>query len=340
MENQEVFTRFRKSELRATLGLQENEPWPEVLPTKLVVTEKPDVTAAGTEKHSARIAADEVARAWIPRVRLCACGNFESEAAKGDTEFTSIEVVRAHISETAQRQNWCLGALDVSCAFLNATIEGPACVMRPPPVLVRLGLAHHDELWWAHKSIYGRRKSPKEWEQLRDSTVTGRVLNPEAGNHLPKLRFVGVEGVAGVWKVVDVDDENSIHGLVVSYVDDCLIAAGPEVMKLVMQDISSIWKVKCQGLLAPPGVEKRNITDSSGSVIPWKDELTFLGLQLSMSKDGIRTSQSRWIAQALRQRGYLHLNGAVCLPSLDAFGQLPPMNRDNTYDRTNPLQGI
>ena len=62
-------------------------------------------------------------------------------------------------------------------------------------------------------------------------------------------------------------------------------------------------------------------------------ELTFLGLRISMSKAGIRMSQSRWIAQALRQRGFLHLTGAPCLPNLDAFGKLPPMKRNAVYDK-------
>ena len=84
-----VYTRFRRSERRTTLGLKEHEPWPEIIPTRLVVTEKPDVTAPTAEKHSAKTAAEEAAQAWISRVRLCACGNFESEATKGDSEFTS-----------------------------------------------------------------------------------------------------------------------------------------------------------------------------------------------------------------------------------------------------------
>ena len=338
MADQGVFTRLRKSDLRTTLGLGKDEPWPEIIPTTLVITEKPDVNAAASGTNSAQDAAIEASQAWLPKVRLCACGNYETEAAKGDAEYTSnnagIEVVRMLISETAQRQNWCLGALDVSCAFLNAVIEGPACVMRPPPVLVRLGLAEQDEVWWAHKSIYGRRKSPKEWEQLRDSTITGRIIEPPKGSTMPKLKYVGMEGVAGVWKVVDAATEFQVFGLVVSYVDDCLMAAESEILEMIARDISSIWKVKCQGLLAPPGVQPRKITDAQGHDIPWKDELTFLGLQISTHDTGIRVSQSRWIAQDLRQRGYLHLAGAVTLPNIDDFGKLPPMTRDAQYQQT------
>ena len=220
----------------------------------------------------------------------------------------------------------------MSCAFLNTEIEGPPCIMRPPPCLIKLGLAEQDELWWAHRSIYGRRKSPKEWKHHRDETLNDRRIPQPKDKSLPELMYQGIEGVAGVWRVVAVQDPSQVYGLVVAYADDCLITGDIEAAERIIRDISAIWKVKCQGLLAPPGVDHRESTDASGSIVAWKEELTFLGLQICMADQGIRVCQTRWIAQALRQRGFLHLSGSFSLPNIEEFGKIPPAPKQGDYD--------
>ena len=112
MRDQLVFSKLRRNEVWAKLGLRDSGPFPEILPTK-VITEKPDIAITTESTTSSAIdAAKQASEAWITRVRLCACGNFEHGAVKGDSEHSSsnagIEMVRLLLSETALRKTWVL----------------------------------------------------------------------------------------------------------------------------------------------------------------------------------------------------------------------------------------
>ena len=60
---------------------------------------------------------------------------------------------------------------DVKVAFLNAPLideedrddDGTMVVLKPPPLIVRLGYASPGQRYRADQAIYGLRQSPKRW---------------------------------------------------------------------------------------------------------------------------------------------------------------------------------
>ncbi|CAE7221361.1 unnamed protein product [Symbiodinium necroappetens] len=97
MDEKQVYTKVKRKDIRKTLGLEDHEDLPQVLPAKLVMTRKPNSTGDSSCKDGARAAADQAKDDWLAKVRMVVCGNYEDG--------------------TSGR------ALDISCAFLNAWLQ-------------------------------------------------------------------------------------------------------------------------------------------------------------------------------------------------------------------------
>eukprot|EP00971_Amphidinium_carterae_P173082 3431322-Amphidinium_carterae.1 len=62
--------------------------------------------------------------------------------------------------------------VDISTAFLTVKMPVEQLVLlRPPAVLVRLGLLKEDDIWTATRAVYGLRSAPRLWEQSRDDVL-------------------------------------------------------------------------------------------------------------------------------------------------------------------------
>ena len=74
----------------------------------------------------------------------------------------------------AAKEEWKIGALDISTAFLHAELDdkedGIYCVV-PPRLLVRNGLVGADTVWKLNKVLYGLRAGPKKWSEHRDKVL-------------------------------------------------------------------------------------------------------------------------------------------------------------------------
>eukprot|EP00971_Amphidinium_carterae_P241941 4803749-Amphidinium_carterae.1 len=73
---------------------------------------------------------------------------------------------------------WMVASADISTAFLYASLHQEdvelgftTVYVRPPKVLVTIGLVPHGILWKLKKSLYGLRTSPLAWERERDRTI-------------------------------------------------------------------------------------------------------------------------------------------------------------------------
>eukprot|EP00971_Amphidinium_carterae_P049185 969376-Amphidinium_carterae.1 len=73
---------------------------------------------------------------------------------------------------------WMVASADISTAFLYASLHQDDVVLgfqtiyvRPPKVLVTIGLVKPGILWKLKKSLYGLRTSPVAWERERDRTI-------------------------------------------------------------------------------------------------------------------------------------------------------------------------
>eukprot|EP00971_Amphidinium_carterae_P053746 1058447-Amphidinium_carterae.1 len=62
--------------------------------------------------------------------------------------------------------------VDISTAFL--TVKMPAeqlVLLKPPAVLIKLGLLKETDIWIATRAVYGLRSAPRLWEESRDDIL-------------------------------------------------------------------------------------------------------------------------------------------------------------------------
>ena len=67
----------RGSNVKIYATLLDHEDLPQVLPSKLVITRKPDNMGESSSKNGARAAADQAKADWLAKVRMVVCGNYE-----------------------------------------------------------------------------------------------------------------------------------------------------------------------------------------------------------------------------------------------------------------------
>ena len=75
MHEKGVLDELKRDSLRAELGLGPDERLPRILPTKLVVSRKPEDGALESSQEACKVEDPP----WKAQCRLCACGNFEAE---------------------------------------------------------------------------------------------------------------------------------------------------------------------------------------------------------------------------------------------------------------------
>ena len=132
------------------------DPMIEVIPGKAVCTVKPG---------------DPYKR----KFRVVSCGNYASSTMEAQLYAggAGAESLRTLLVHAARRGRRCFG-LDVKSAFLLAPIPSTVTkryAMRPPRLLVELGLCRDDEIWMIDRALYGFRESPKWWSVHRDGVL-------------------------------------------------------------------------------------------------------------------------------------------------------------------------
>ena len=196
----QVLREVTRAEARDIWELSSVTELPTPVPSKLVLTRKPDVAAAPFET-SAAAACKTALDSWKARVRLVACGNFQEDTQAHMLENSSAnpsqELLRLLLSMLAPHPDWSALVLDISCAFLNASLDNERVLIRPPPALVKLGLVSPHVLWMALRAIYGLRKAPKLWEEERNKTLDHRVLKQTPDSKLGDVTMQPLE--SGAW---------------------------------------------------------------------------------------------------------------------------------------------
>ena len=262
---------FREKETFSVLPEEERaqlRPW-EIYPMQIVAGIKP-ADATGVRRM---------------RARGVVCGNFEPDG--GEPTYCSnldIASLRATLA-LATKRKWSVGALDISVAFLNANlpIGHKRVVVRPPALMVQYGLVAPNELWVAHKAIYGLRSSPKAWSDHRDQTLAELTFETKATG---ELKLVQSYADPAVWTIVD--DNGEIHGYMLSYVDDFLFVGNDDVIAALQGKIASIWKVSVQETISQktPGT------------------LRYLSIDVTIDKKGTTSlSQAGYCSELLEKWG-------------------------------------
>ena len=237
------------------------DPGVEVLPAKAVFTVKPG-------------------KPFRRKVRVVSCGNFAKTIAE-DVLYASgaaAETLRTILvyAGSKRRSAW---ATDIKNAFLLAPIPNTATkryALRPPAILIALGICDPSEIWEVCRALYGFKEAPKWWSQYRDE-VLGAA---EVMTHLGRARLKRTICDENLWRLVLDDDTCIAHVLV--YVDDLLILAEQLIAKSLYEWVKGKWQ--CSEL------------EQAQAQKP----LRFLGVDLYETRDGLGAC-----GFGLAQEGYI-----------------------------------
>ena len=216
LESMKAIVRHKSTSAKALLGV----PGVEVIPAKGVFTVKPG-------------------KPFRRKVRVVSCGNFAKSVAE-DVLYASgaaAETLRALLVHGGglRRQCW---STDVKCAFLLAPIPDTVqkkYVLKPPAILVALGICSPDEYWEVCRAVYGFKEAPKWWAQFRDQELSkGEFATPQGAARL--RRTVSDENL---WEIVW--NSGFVIGHILVYVDDLLILGSKGTAESVHRWIKSMW---------------------------------------------------------------------------------------------------
>ena len=187
------------------------------------------------------------------RSRIVICGNMVEDlhtgkaarsADKHDLYAGGVDGVTARcVFRKAAHHQWCLGSIDVKCAFLLAPRQESRRMLltRPPRVFVDSGLCPPDEIWEVSTAMYGLETSPADWTAYRN-TVLSRMQWKEAG------RFFEVQPSVelNLWNIFSYDNEERtgdqrMEGNLILYVDDMLAAAPRNIVTSLFDRIQAEW---------------------------------------------------------------------------------------------------
>ena len=197
------------------------DPSVELLPAKGVFTVKPG-------------------KPFRRKVRVVSCGNFARTIAE-DVLYASgaaaetLRTVLVYAGEK-RRSAW---ATDIKNAFLLAPIPKTATkryALKPPTILVLLGICDPSEVWEVCRALYGFKEAPKWWAQYRDEVLSAAEVPTPLG-HAKLRRTISDDNL---WKLVLEDNTCIAHILV--YVDDLLILACRSVALALFEWIRGKWQ--------------------------------------------------------------------------------------------------
>ena len=180
--------------------------------------------------------------------RIVARGNYDESEEEQSTYAGGADAtaVRTAIRIAALRR-WMIRTKDVSTAFLNAvyTIKGEILLLRPPYIYVKAGLVEPDEFWMVRKAIYGLKESPLLWSKDRDNKLLKIVIEVErTEDSTVKEEYIlkKLKGDPNIWHILKKGKEDESFGLVLTYVDDILVATTEELGEATMKVIDNTWK--------------------------------------------------------------------------------------------------
>ncbi|OLQ06917.1 Copia protein [Symbiodinium microadriaticum] len=212
-----------------------------ILPSKLVFTIKPPSQSTTTSSTSK----DEKRERWRRKCRLVLCGNF---AARPEGQDQSELYASGATSESlrvalvlASCCSWVGAGSDITTAFLLA--PWPRHLRRysivPAKTLVLAGLASGEEAWEVQRALYGLRESPAVWSEYRRQRLLQADVPWAKGKLILKPSVVDPE----VWMIVyQVNGEqDTLVGVLVTYVDDLLYLAESAVITAVHSWLSKEW---------------------------------------------------------------------------------------------------
>ena len=225
------------------------------------------------------------------RFRAVCCSNHapasELNLTRADLYAGGVDslTVRIVLSFVFEFDEWMGCSIDIKTAFLNAPVNGgaateghakPLIVVKPPHLLVQLGLLSTHHRWLVRKALYGLQTSPRDWSIHRD-----QLLRKVCMSQPLEARLVQSVTDENLWMLKGT--LGTLHALVIIYVDDMAIFGRREHVEALVQEIQRLWKI---------------------SAPSWPQEgspIMFCGMELWRFAGGWKITQRRYLQELLQR---------------------------------------
>ena len=245
----------------------------EFIPSKLVFTRKPG--PEGGKK----------------KMRWVVCGNLEPKKEQEDNFSSGADASALRIlCWCCALYQWVASTLDVRTAFLNAKMvladdEDPILI-KPPALLVEKKYLRRDVYYLPEKAIYGLRRSPRLWGLTRDETISDFSIQGEHNGKHMEFMLEPLQSEPNLWKLRNAlePEDTTLYGLLMTYVDDLMLASSPNLLQAMQAKIQSTWTTSTPEFVGPEPVRFLGMEISK----EWKEEFqrdVWMVTQQSYTKD-------------------------------------------------------
>ena len=196
----------------------------------------------------------------------------------GGVDSLTVRIVLSYVS---QFDSWCGCSIDIKTAFLHAPVHQgdhatPLIVVKPPHLLIQMGLVGHNHRWLVRKALYGLQTSPRDWSTYRDQQSRRvKVGSPVKATLCQSITDENLWLLKGDMGVVFV--------LVIVYVDDMALFGEKAHVGALVKEIQALWKT------SPP-----SWPDDSGPMM-------FCGMEIWRIPQGWKVTQRRYLQELLHR---------------------------------------
>ena len=183
------------------------------------------------------------------KIRWVVCGNEEVKRPDEDNFSSGADAasLRILIWFCAWNQ-WIAFTIDVKTAFLNAEMhqenDEDILLVKPPFLLVEKGYLPAEVLYQPLKAVYGFRRSPRLWGLTRDDTLIEVRVQGEIEGKVVTFHLVPLNSEPNLWRLMNYENQEDtrVYGLLMTYVDDILVASTPQLSERLKEALQSTWK--------------------------------------------------------------------------------------------------
>ena len=211
------------------------------------------------------------------KCRGVCCGNFTSGTSSREDKYSGgiDSVTMRCLLRFAGLMSLNVGVIDVKQAFLLAPLlsNGVPVVVKTPHMFRRHGICK-EKFWVVRHALYGLVQSPRSWSVYRDSVIAGMTIK------LPDDQDAFVAQLDSDPNVWAVKSDKGVQAWIAIYVDDLMVIGDTPTLDCVLSALMSQWKC------TPP----QRLFDGP---------ISFNGVELSRSSDGIIVHQARYTQELL-----------------------------------------
>ena len=190
--------------------------------------------------------------------------------------------------------------MDVKTAFRyeGDSKKTPIIVVKPPCLLVQLGVLRSSDRWSVRRALYGLQTSPRDWAVHRDNELRSITLEAPKGTRLRQgltddsLWFVKSEG-------------GTTLALMIVYVDDIAMFGPRPILEALVSELGKKWR------LSEPSWALNGA------------QVTFCSMELTKAHYGWRVTLRRYL-QELLQRYSVEGSATAPLAKWEEAGEETP----------------